>query len=149
LTAAGADKEGIILNNSKLWSKEYVIVTIQNFCIALNYFTLMVIASEFAINKFGASSGLAGLAASIFVIGALVMRLFVGRWIALLGYKKTLSIGFVSMTVMTVAYYAINSLALMFVIRFLHGASFAIAMISTTTIVADIIPPERRGEGMG
>lgn len=109
----------------------------------------MVIASEYAINKFNASSGLAGLSASIFVIGAMFTRLLVGKWIGRLGYKKTLTIGLVFMTVMAFFYFAISSLAFMLVVRFLHGAFFGISMISTTTIVADIVPPERRGEGMG
>src|SRR5699024_10669109 len=35
------------------------------------------------------------------------------------------------------------------VVRFIHGISFAIATTAAGAIAADIIPPERRGEGLG
>ena len=40
-------------------------------------------------------------------------------------------------------------LMFLYVIRFLHGAALGIASTATATIVASIIPIERRGEGIG
>lgn len=51
--------------------------------------------------------------------------------------------------VTTVFYFFINSLAILILIRILHGAASGVTSTATGTIVADIIPHERRGEGIG
>lgn len=76
------------MNETKLWTKEFIISAGVNFFVALNLYLLMVITSEYAMSKFHASPSLAGFAASIFVIGALASRVFAGKAIAHTGYKK-------------------------------------------------------------
>ena len=80
----------------------------------------MIVISEYAMNEFHSSSGQAGFAASIFVIGALIASLFVGKWIARVGYKKMLCVGVIASIVMTLTYFGVNSVALLLVIRLLH-----------------------------
>ena len=109
----------------------------------------MIVISEYAMNEFHSSSGQAGFAASIFVIGALIASLFVGKWIARVGYKKMLCVGVIASIVMTLTYFGVNSVALLLVIRLLHGVAFGITSTSSATIVADIVPKDRRGEGIG
>ena len=109
----------------------------------------MIIVSEYAINEFDTSSGMAGFAASIFIIGALSARLLVGRYIAQVGYKKMLCVGAVAGFVLTITYFGVNSTELLLVIRFVHGATFGIVSTSSATIIADIVPEDRRGEGIG
>lgn len=115
----------------------------------MNYYLLMIVISEYAMNEFHLPSSQAGFTASIFVIGALIARLFVGKWIARVGYKKMLCVGVIANIVMTLTYFGVNSVALLLVIRLLHGAAFGITSTSSATIIADIIPKERRGEGIG
>ena len=58
-------------------------------------------------------------------------------------------IGFISLLITTLLYFIVNGLMFLYVIRFLHGAALGIASTATATIVANIIPIERRGEGIG
>jgi MFS family permease len=109
----------------------------------------MVITSEYAMSKFHASPSLAGFAASIFVIGALASRVFAGKAIAHTGYKKCFLLGVIAGTIMSLAYFGINSIVLLLLVRLFHGASFGTTSTSTATIVSDIVPGERRGEGIG
>jgi predicted MFS family arabinose efflux permease len=51
--------------------------------------------------------------------------------------------------VMTLLYFRIPSIAFLLVLRFLHGAGFGIASTAASTIVTNIIPKERTGEGLG
>ncbi|NLO22574.1 MAG: MFS transporter [Syntrophomonadaceae bacterium] len=137
------------MNQANLWTKEFVISASVNFLIALNFYLLMIITSEFAMKKFNLSPGAAGFAASIFIIGALISRAFTGKFIASTGYKNMLYIGLIAGLVMSIAYFGINSIIFLFIIRFFHGAAFGISTTSTATIASDIIPWERRGEGIG
>ncbi len=46
-------------------------------------------------------------------------------------------------------YFAVHSSDLLLVVRFLHGLSFGVAGTATGTIVANLVPIERCGEGIG
>jgi len=137
------------MGKSKLWTKEYIINALINFLAALNFYLLMIVISEYAMKKFDSSPSEAGFTASIFIIGALVARVFAGKRIALIGYKKMLCVGVTASLVMTLSYFGVNSVILLFIVRFFHGVAFGITSTATATIVSDIVPKERSGEGIG
>lgn len=110
---------------------------------------LMVIIASYAVEKFHASTGMAGLVAGIFIIGILVGRLGTGRIIGDMGKRGVLMTGTILLIVTTASYLAAINLPLLIVIRFLQGAALGVASTATGTIVAQIIPHNRRGEGIG
>ncbi|MEN6389034.1 MAG: MFS transporter, partial [Syntrophomonas sp.] len=133
----------------KLWTKEYIFTTFINFFTALNFYLLMIVVSKYAMNKFDSSPSEAGLTVSIFIVGALIMRLLTGKLITRIGYKKVLCAGVIANLTMTLLYFEVNSLFFLLFIRFLNGAAFGITTTATATIIADIVPQERTGEGIG
>ncbi|MDP4087161.1 MAG: MFS transporter [Bacillota bacterium] len=137
------------MTNTKLWTKDFLIISTENFFAYFTYYILVATITVFAIDKFHASPSEAGLASGIFIIGTLLGRLFAGRSIELVGRKKMLLIGFIFFLITTLLYFVANSLLLLIIIRILHGAAFGVTSTATGTIVADIIPHERRGEGIG
>ncbi len=137
------------MKEPKLFTKDFLIISFVHFFVFLNYFLLMIIISEFAMNKFGSSPGEAGLAAGMFIFGAVIARLFTGRWIGHIGQKKILYLGLIVGLATTGLYFSANSVLLLLVIRFFHGTSFGIASTAATTIVAKIVPPKRCGVGIG
>ncbi|MBA9026499.1 MFS transporter [Peribacillus huizhouensis] len=137
------------MNKPKLWTKDFLIVSTANFFLYFTFYLLIATISVYAIEKFHASPSMAGLASGIFVLGALVARLFSGKSIEQVGRKKMLYIGFISILIVTLLYFVVNSMTTLLVVRFLHGAAFGMASTATGTIVASVIPNERRGEGTG
>ena len=137
------------MHKPKLWTKDFLIICFVNFFVALNFYLLMVVTSVFAIDSFHSSPSEAGLAAGIFVIGATTARLFSGKWIERIGRKKMLYAGLILGLAMSLVYFGINSIVFLLVVRFIHGVAFAMASTATGTIVPNIIPRERRGEGLG
>ena len=134
---------------AKLWTKDFIIVSSINFLVTLVFYLLMVTISVYAVEQFGATTSQAGLVTGIFIIGALIGRLLTGAYIDKYGKKRILFIGLILFTATTVLYYGVNSLPFLLVNRFLHGIGLGIASTATGTIVAQIIPVERRGEGVG
>ncbi len=134
---------------AKLWTKDFVMVSVSNFLLFISFYMLMVTLAVYSINKFHASQSEAGLASSIFVLGAVLVRPIAGKMIGTIGKKKLLLIGLVLFLVLMLLYFPVNSLSLLLLIRFIHGFSFGIATTATGTIAANIIPAVRRGEGMG
>lgn len=133
----------------KLLTRNFVVLTLENFLIAMNYYLLIVAVSKFATDEFGVSTALAGFSASIFVVGGLVARPLCGKWIHRVGQTGTLYAGALLSLVMTLLYFAATSVGLLLIIRFVHGASFGILTVAAGTIIAGVVPRERYGEGIG
>ncbi|MFJ7951665.1 MFS transporter [Lysinibacillus sp. NPDC096418] len=133
----------------KLWTKDFLIISLINFTITLIFFLLMVTIAGYAVDEFGASTSTAGLVSSIFIIGTLFGRLGGGRVIGEWGSKKTLFYGLLLFAISTMLYFAAVNLPLLMVNRLLQGTALGLASTATGTIIAQILPPERRGEGIG
>ena len=137
------------MNKEKLWTKDFISVAAINFFLMLTFYLLMVTISVFAVNKFHSSESMAGLASSIFVIGALVGRLLAGKYIESIGRKNILLIGIIIIVISSALYFGVNSFALLIINRLLHGFAFGVAGTATGTIIAQVIPMSRKGEGIG
>ncbi|MEH7255127.1 MFS transporter [Neobacillus niacini] len=137
------------MSQPKLWTKDFVIIFIVNFVLSVSVFIFMVIMSVYAIDKYDASISEAGLVTGVFVVGALLARLFIGRSIDRIGTKKTLFIG-LTLNILAIALYLIDfGTIFLLITRFLNGITYGIASTAAGTIVAQIIPEARKGEGIG
>ena len=137
------------MNEKRLWTKDFVTIAVINAVVFLTHFLLIVTIASYAVDEFHASTDMAGLVAGIFIIGALIGRLGTGRVIEGIGSKKVLIISTMLFIVTSALYFAAVSLSLLIIIRLLHGIVFGTASTAAGTIVAQIIPPSRRGEGIG
>jgi MFS family permease len=137
------------MNKESLWTKDFTTVTMANFLLNMNFYILMVIIAPYAIDKFHASTGIAGLASGIFIIGILIGRMGTGRIIGHVRRRRLLVVGTMLVMITSASYLAASNLPLLIVIRFLHGLAFGVASTTTGTIVVQIIPGKRLGEGIG
>ena len=137
------------MQRSSIFTRDFFLdAAISLFC-CLNYFALLINIVGFSTDTFGASPGEAGLAAGIYVIGGLFSRIFIGKYVELVGRKRMLIMGVVFALVMSVSYFWVSSLMVLYVVRFLHGMAYGITSTCTNDIVSKLLPRERRGEGMG
>ena len=108
---------------AKLWTKNFVLCTFVNFLLMLNYYLLITVMTQYTIETYGAGSGVAGLSASIFVIGTLAARLFAGSRLEQIGHKRLVLIGAVLVFAMSGVYMIVDQIAILFAIRLIHGAA--------------------------
>ena len=132
-----------------LWTRSFVIVSLVNFLNSVVFLLLMIVMSKVATDRFDASPAVAGLSASIFVIGSFVTRPFLGKRIHQIGQTRILYIGSFLSLALTLVYFAANSNGMLLLIRFLHGAAHGTTALAIGTIIAGVIPRERYGEGIG
>lgn len=133
----------------KLWTKDFLIVSSVNFFLFLTFYVLMVTLTIYTMDNFNSSQAQAGLASSIFVLGAVLVRPIAGKKIDKIGRRKMLLGSLVLFLIASIGYFLVNSLSLLLIDRFIQGFAFGLATTATGTIAADIIPNERRGEGTG
>lgn len=136
------------MNKTRLWTKNFITISLVSLFLGLSFYLLLVILSVYAMDTFHSSPSAAGLAASIFLIGGIISRLFFARFIERIGRRKMLFLGIILNLVMIILYFVANSYILLLIVRFLHGAAFGVAMPVAIVIAASIIPKERQGEGM-
>lgn len=139
------------MNKTKpqLWTKDFILTSSVNFFLVLIFYLLMVTIAVYAVEAYEASTSEAGLVTGIFIIGVLAGRLIIGRYLDRIGRKKTMVIGLVLFTLTTFFYFLELGLPFLMVNRFLHGMMLGFAATAAGTIVAQIIPTSRKGEGIG
>ncbi|WP_152655750.1 MFS transporter [Oceanobacillus sp. CFH 90083] len=139
----------MVSSHSKLWTKDFIIVSAVNFLLTLVFYLLVVVMGVYTAEEFNASASQSGLVVGIFIVGALVGRLFIGRYINKVGLKTTLFIGVIIFILATSLYFFNLGIGFLLFNRFIHGIGLGFASTATGTIVAQIIPAERKGEGIG
>ena len=132
-----------------LWTKPFVFGTLVNFLLVLNYYLLMIIMTKYAAEAYQASSSLAGLSASLFVIGALLARFMAPRFMDALGPKNLMTAAIVLEIITSCAYLGAVNLPVLFLIRIGHGLSYGLASTAISTVVTGVIPKGKKGEGIG
>lgn len=133
---------------AKLWTKDFMIISSANFFLYLVFYLLLVTIAVYAVEEFNVSESEAGLVTGNFIIGTLIGRLFIGRLITSIGNKRMLTIGLILFILTSLLYFVDFGIGFLFATRFLHGIALGMASTATGTIVAEIIPTERKGEGI-
>ena len=138
------------MNNEKprLWTRNFVLIIVINLLVFMNHIMLLS-TFPFYIESLGGSEALAGLAATLFSLVAVLCRPVVG-WMLDNGKRRAiLLIGLAGMLLMPLGYMFASVIFLAFVFRMVHGASLALSNTATATIASDVIPAPRFAEGMG
>ncbi|ALS74069.1 multidrug MFS transporter [Planococcus rifietoensis] len=133
----------------KLWTKDFIILSLINFFLIFVYLLLNATIALYALQEWNATTGQAGLVAGIFIIGALAGRLLTGSIIEKVGYKSLLIVGLIFFTATILLYFVNFGLAFFMVSRFLNGVTLGVATTVIGTLVVLTIPESKRGEGIG
>ncbi len=130
-----------------LLRKDFVLAIGVNAAVMLVFYLLMTTMALYAVEQFRTTEALAGLVASMFVIGAVAGRLGAGPLVAVLGSRRALILGLLIYIVAAIAYLPGFGLGFLLVLRFVHGFAFGLASTAVNTAAQVIIPAARRGEG--
>ncbi|KJS86770.1 MAG: hypothetical protein JM58_06325 [Peptococcaceae bacterium BICA1-8] len=132
----------------KLWTRDFILICIATFCIFGGFQILMPILPKYA-QTLGADEKVVGLINGLFTITAVSVRPFIGRELDIRGRKEIYLMGLFIFFLAVVGYLWAPTLLLILAFRLVHGVGWAGVSTAAGTIVADIVPPARRGEGMG
>ncbi|WP_313279273.1 MFS transporter [Timonella senegalensis] len=132
-----------------LWTKDFTLATIANFFVSFVFYLLIPTMALYAVNAFGASDTAAGLASSSFVIGAVVGRIFTGKYLDFVGRRRLVIISLGIYVALGLAYVLADGLPLFVALRTVHGFGFGTSATVIAASVMSMIPPARRAEGTG
>lgn len=137
------------MTKEKIWTKDFTIISFINFLAILMFYLLMVTIASYAIDVYGVSTSTAGFVSSIFILGSLVGRLGAGRLIGSWGPSKMLWLGLSIFLITSCLYFFEIGVGFLMLVRFLQGIGVGIIGTAAGTIVAQILPSSRKGEGIG
>src|SRR5690606_41593352 len=120
-------------NKPKLWTKNFIAASGINFFLILIFYLLMVTIATFAVKEYGATTSEAGLVTGIFIIGTLIGRLAIGRYIDKIGRTRTLINGLLLFTATRLLSFEHLRTALLLVARLLHAMPLGSAHTSAGT----------------
>ncbi|MDO4290435.1 MAG: MFS transporter [Eggerthellaceae bacterium] len=133
----------------KLWTPGFILGTVVNFTLLVNYYMLMVVMTSYAMAAYNAPASLAAFCASIFIVGTLIARFVSGPLISRFNRKVILGAGVVCEIAFTCLYLADFPLVLLMGLRFLHGLAYGCCSTTISTVVTGGVPASRKGEGVG
>src|SRR5690625_3066213 len=133
----------------RLWTRDYVLSFIVLLGAIILFSSLMACMGVYGTQRFGARDTAAGFASSSSVVGAGVVRLFIGKYLNFLGRKRTLLTNLGIFVACSLLYPLTDVFSLLIIIRVVQGAAFGIISTTVTATVLDLIPVQRRSEGLG
>src|SRR5699024_5008003 len=101
------------------------------------------------VKELGGSDQLIGLIVGVFTFSALLLRPYAGKALDTKGRRFVYMSGIIVFVLSVGAYAFIASMFFLIVLRIIHGAGWGFSSTASGTIATDLIPPKRRGEGMG
>ncbi|MFD4932189.1 MFS transporter [Peribacillus butanolivorans] len=132
----------------KLWSHSFIFVMLAN-ALLFGAFEMLLPTLPLFVSDIGGDTKQIGLVTGIFVFSAILIRPFAGVLATKMDKKYLLIIGIAICALSSGAYYLSSGIWIMLLIRVIHGFGFGLATTYFTTIAAESIPEERRGEGLG
>lgn len=134
----------------KLWTRNYVLVCLSAFMMSFSFFILVPTLPLYLKEIFHIGQGMVGIVLSCYVIAVLSVRPLAG-FVADTFPRKMVYVAAYSIFVATfLGYFFITHTLLLFVLlRIFHGFSFGMLTTAGNTLVIDVMPSSRRGEGLG
>lgn len=135
-------------DSEKIWSRDFVFIVMANFFIFLG-FQMTLPTIPLFVEHLGGNDQLIGFVVGIFTFSALLVRPFAGRKL------ETKGRGFVYLSGLAVFILSVGSygfalgIGILFLLRIVQGVGWGFSTTASGTIATDLIPPRRRGEGMG
>lgn len=133
----------------KLWSLNFLNVCMANFLMACSFNLLMPSIPLYITEYLGVPQSRTGIVLASYAIALMFVRPFSGYMVDIFSRKKMLLIAFACYVLVFFGYFWVTTVLLFIVLRFLHGITWGLSTVSSSTLAIDVVPSERRAEGIG
>lgn len=134
----------------KLWTRDYIFVCVAAFLMSFSFFILVPTLPLYLADTFGIGPAMVGFVLSCYVIAVLCIRPMTGFVADALPRKRVYIVAYTIFALSFTGYFFITqTLALFILLRIFHGFSFGMLTTAGNTLVIDVMPSSRRGEGLG
>ncbi|MCI5814934.1 MAG: MFS transporter [Bacteroidales bacterium] len=135
--------------SDRLITPSYCCILAANFLLFFAFWLLVPVLPFYLAEVFAAGNAAIGLILSCYTLAALCIRPFSGYLLDTFARKPLYLLAFTTFTAILAGYPLAGTLAWFTMLRILHGIAFGMVTVAGNTVVIDIMPSSRRGEGLG
>lgn len=132
-----------------LWTRNFVLLSTANFLMFTAFYFLIPVLPVYISSELHGSKSMVGLILAVYTLSALLIRPLTGAAIDGLGRRLIYLVSMVVFSILFNFYILAGSIVILLVLRFIHGFTWGVTTTSGITAAVDVIPPTRRGEGIG
>jgi len=132
-----------------LWSSSFILLALGNLLMATGFYFLIPTLPVYVVDVLHAKTSDVGYILAAYTVSALIIRPFTGIGLDTWGRKWIYIISLLIFTLTILLYPLILTFGLLLAVRFFHGFSWGSTTTAGMTVVVDVIPPQKRGRGIG
>jgi predicted MFS family arabinose efflux permease len=133
---------------TRIVNRPLLLVFMASFGAMAGFFLLLSVVPLYA-ESVGAGGVGAGLATGALMATTVAGELAVPRLLGRFGHRAVLAVGLVLLGAPALALPAADALPAILAVNLVRGLGFAVCVVVGAALVAALVPPERRGEGLG
>jgi len=137
------------MTKERLITPSYCCILTANFLLYFAFWLLLPILPFYLKDTFGTDNTTIGIVLSCYTIAALCIRPFSGFLLDSFYRKPLYVLAYFIFTAIFGGYLLAGTLTLFIILRIIHGLAFGTVTVGGNTVVIDIMPSSRRGEGLG
>lgn len=141
--------ESYSMAKDKLLSSGFCYILAANFLLFFAFYLILPVLPFYLTHQFHTGKSMIGFILSCYTLAALCIRPFAGYLLDTFARRPLYLAAYFIFTAVFAGYMAATTLFLFIALRIVHGFAFGMVTVSGNTIVIDILPSSRRGEGIG
>jgi MFS family permease len=134
---------------NSIFKGNFVLVFIASLLVFTAFYIMLPTLPVFLTRELKIDEGQTGLILAVYTLAALLIRPFTGYLIDRYGRKLFYILSLLLFAIIFTGYPLAGAFAVMLSVRFAHGLVWGVATTTGSTLIVDIVPAERRGEGIG
>ncbi|WP_372635758.1 MFS transporter [Cohnella sp.] len=134
---------------TRLWTRAFIALTISSLLLFLNLQMTLSALPTYVKNDFGADDLAVSLVTSLFALSAIAARFLTAALMRKFGRGTLLYVGLAIAVAVTGICMLADSIGSLLLMRVGYGVGFGMASTILPTLVTQMIPPDRMGEGIG
>lgn len=137
------------MQEEKLWTPEFIGMSGSNLLLFMSQYIMVAALPIFIMETLGSGEVEAGMAMTAFQVGAVTCRPLAGKLIDAVQKQRLLLLASLAFLLIMLAFCFAHALGAIYALRLLHGCIFALATTAAAAMAALVLPPARKGEGIG
>lgn len=132
-----------------IWTRDYILLSLSTLFMSVAFYFIIPVLPVYIEEALGPHKAEIGYILSAYTLSALLIRPFTGLAIDLYGRKYIFIISFIIFSGLFYFYSLAGTFAFLFFLRLTHGFAWGTMSTTSSTIVVDLLPVKKRGEGIG
>lgn len=137
------------MGKDRLMTSSYCFILAANFLLYFGFWLLIPVFPFYLSEIFHVSNSTIGIVLFCYTVSSLCIRPFSGYLLDAFARKPLYLFAYFIFMLVFAGYMLASLLTVFIILRVVHGFSFGMVTVGGNTVVIDIMPSSRRGEGLG